>query len=38
MLFLVNGIKGWLANIITAVIYSVGVWYIFEKVFQLSLP
>ena len=38
MLFLVNGVKGWLANIITAVIYSVGVWYIFEKVFQLSLP
>lgn len=38
MLFLVNGVKGWLANIATALIYSVGVWYIFEKVFQLSLP
>ena len=38
MLFLVNGVQGWKANVFTAVTFSVGVWYIFEKVFSLTLP
>ena len=38
MLFLVNGVKGWKANIITAFCFSFGVWYIFQKIFMISLP
>lgn len=38
MLFLINGPKGWKANIITAVCFSVGVWYIFDKIFKITLP
>ena len=38
MLFLVNGVKGWKANILTAVGFSAGVWYVFEKLFMISLP
>lgn len=38
MLFLVNGVKGWKANILTAVCFSAGVWYVFDKIFMISLP
>ena len=38
MLFLVNGVKGWKANVLTAIGFSVGIWYVFEKLFQISLP
>lgn len=38
MLFLVNGVEGWKANVLTTVSFSVGVWYIFEKIFALTLP
>lgn len=38
MLFIVNGIRGWKANILTAVGFSFGVWYIFEKIFMITLP
>ncbi|EHL67636.1 tripartite tricarboxylate transporter TctB family protein [Cloacibacillus evryensis] len=38
MLFLVNGVKGWKANVATALCFSFGVWYIFEKIFQITLP
>lgn len=38
MLFLVNGVKGWKANILTALGFSFGIWYVFEKIFMISLP
>ncbi len=38
MLFLVNGVKGWIANIAVSVIFSVGVWYVFTKMFLFTLP
>jgi putative tricarboxylic transport membrane protein len=38
MLFIVNGRKAWLVNIITAVLYSAGTFFIFNTVFQMTLP
>ena len=38
MLFLVNGVKGWKANILTALGFSFGVWYVFDKIFKITLP
>lgn len=38
MLFLINGVKGWLANVIVALAFSFSLWYIFSKVFLLTLP
>ena len=38
MLFLVNGVKGWKTNILTALCFTLGIWYIFEKVFMITLP
>jgi putative tricarboxylic transport membrane protein len=38
MLFIVNGRKGWIVNIITAVIYSAGVFFVFNTVFKMTLP
>lgn len=38
MLFIVNGRKAWIINIVTAVLYSVGTFFIFNTVFQMTLP
>lgn len=38
MLFLVNGVKGWKANILTALGFSFGIWYVFDKIFMITLP
>lgn len=38
MLFLVNGVKGWKANVLTALGFSFGIWYVFDKLFMISLP
>lgn len=38
MLFLVNGLGGWKMNVLVSVLFSSGVWYIFEKIFMITLP
>ncbi|MGI6775594.1 MULTISPECIES: tripartite tricarboxylate transporter TctB family protein [Acetomicrobium] len=38
MLFLVNGTRGWLLNIILTVCLTLSVWYCFEKVLYISMP
>ncbi|ABV32611.1 MULTISPECIES: tripartite tricarboxylate transporter TctB family protein [Pseudothermotoga] len=38
LLFLLNGYKKWLINIIVAISYTFGIWYVFEKIFMISLP
>lgn len=38
MLFLVNGVKGWLTNVIVALVFSFSLWYIFTKIFLFTLP
>lgn len=37
-LFMLNGPRRWIANLSIALLYTVGVWYLFEKVFLISLP
>lgn len=37
-LFMLNGPKRWFMNVSVAVLYTVGVWYLFEKVFLIDLP
>ncbi|MEJ5228422.1 MAG: tripartite tricarboxylate transporter TctB family protein [Pseudothermotoga sp.] len=37
-LFILNGGKKWFVNLSIAFLYTVGVWYLFEKVFLISLP
>lgn len=38
MLFLVNGTKGWIANIAVSVIFTGVIWYSFTKLFLFTLP
>ena len=38
MLFLINGVRGWKVNVLTALCFSFGIWYIFERIFQITLP
>ncbi|WP_158096017.1 tripartite tricarboxylate transporter TctB family protein [Cloacibacillus sp. An23] len=38
MLFLVNGVKGWIANIAVSLVFTVGIWYAFTKIFLFTLP
>ncbi len=38
ILFLVNGIRGWKANISVTVVFTLAVWYIFQKLFLIQLP
>lgn len=38
ILFLVNGRKGWLVNILVTVIFTFGIQYLFEKVLMIGLP
>ena len=38
ILTLVNGHNAWKTNIIIAVCFTFGVWYVFEKIFMTTLP
>lgn len=38
ILFMVNGRENWLTNIMVTVIFTIGIWYIFEKLINISLP
>ncbi len=38
LLFLINGPKSWLKNILISVIFTVGIWLLFERVFLITLP
>lgn len=38
MLMVVNGSKQWLLNAVVTVGFSLGAWYLFVRVFQISLP
>lgn len=38
MLMVVNGPKKWLLNAVVTVGFSLGAWYLFVQVFQISLP
>lgn len=37
-LLLLNGFKKWLMSLSIALLYTIGVWYLFEKVFLINLP
>lgn len=38
LLFLINGAKKWLLNIIIALVFSFATWYAFAELLQVSLP
>ncbi|HEX6922600.1 MAG TPA: tripartite tricarboxylate transporter TctB family protein [Bacillales bacterium] len=38
LLFVVNGWRKWMTNIIVAVVFSFAFWYAFEKLLHISLP
>jgi len=38
LLILLNGFKKWLMNFSISILYTVGIWYLFEKVFLINLP
>ena len=38
MLFLINGVRGWKVNVLTALCFSFGIWYVFDRIFQITLP
>ncbi len=38
MLFLVNGKRGWLANILVSVVFTFGTWFTFERLLMIHLP
>lgn len=38
MLMVVNGAKKWVQNAVITVGFSLGAWYLFVQVFQISLP
>lgn len=38
LLFLVNGAKAWKLNSIVTVVFTVGIWYVFEQVLSITLP
>jgi len=37
-LLLLNGLKKWPLCLTIALLYTIGVWYLFEKVFLINLP
>lgn len=37
-LFVLNGIQKWILNLSVAILYTFGIWYLFEKVFLIALP
>ncbi|KYO66990.1 tripartite tricarboxylate transporter TctB family protein [Thermovenabulum gondwanense] len=38
ILFMINGKEKWVTNIIVSVLFTFSVWYIFEKLINISLP
>lgn len=38
VLFLINGVKHWLQNIIVALVFSGITWYTFSQLLDVSLP
>jgi len=38
MLFLVNGKRGWVANILVSVVFTFGTWLTFERLLMIHLP
>ncbi|MFY3790763.1 tripartite tricarboxylate transporter TctB family protein [Ureibacillus sp. MALMAid1270] len=38
LLFLVNGKNKWLTNILVSVLFSIGTWYVFTQLLDVSLP
>ncbi|MGB9840348.1 tripartite tricarboxylate transporter TctB family protein [Thermovenabulum sp.] len=38
ILFMVNGKDKWITNILVSVLFSFSVWYVFEKLINISLP
>ncbi|QVL36727.1 tripartite tricarboxylate transporter TctB family protein [Aminirod propionatiphilus] len=38
LLFVINGARAWKVNSVIAVTFSLGVWYVFEKIFYMNLP
>lgn len=38
LLFLMNGLKSWIKNILISLLFTVGIWFLFEKVFLITLP
>ncbi len=37
-LMFLNGLKKWLLSASVAFLYTIGVWYLFEKIFLINLP
>jgi putative tricarboxylic transport membrane protein len=37
-LIILNGLKKWFLSVSIALLYTLGVWYLFEKVFLINLP
>lgn len=38
LLILLNGPRKWLMSLTISILYTVGIWYLFEKVFLINLP
>ncbi|MDD4364486.1 MAG: tripartite tricarboxylate transporter TctB family protein [Synergistales bacterium] len=38
LLFMINGARAWKINSIISVVFALGVWYVFEKIFYMNLP
>jgi len=38
LLFFINGFRAWLLNISITLIFSFGIWYLFEKILHITLP
>lgn len=38
LLILLNGLRKWLMSLSISILYTAGVWYLFEKVFLINLP
>lgn len=38
LLFLINGKNKWLANILVSFLFSIGTWYVFTQLLDVSLP
>lgn len=38
LLILLNHLRRWLMSLTISILYTVGIWYLFEKVFLINLP
>lgn len=38
LLFVLNGRKKWVTNIVVSVIFSISAWYVFSQLLHVSLP